>query len=70
MSTASKGRAFEHQIRDLFRRAGFSVLRGAGSKGKFLGGCVDLVASKVARRNKYRVELGIVTAQCKVRGKA
>jgi Holliday junction resolvase len=68
MSAAAKGRAFEHEVRNLFRKAGFSVVRGAGSKGEMLGQKVDLVATKLTRKNRYWVELTLVGAQCKVRG--
>lgn len=67
VSTASKGRAFEHQIRELFRSAGFDVIRGAGSKGEFCGEKIDLVASKVTPENEYSVYLYLMGAQCKVR---
>jgi len=50
MSSAAKGRRFEHEIRELFRQAGFSVVHGAGSKGEMLKqrrarGKTDLPAS-------------------------
>jgi Holliday junction resolvase len=67
VSAASKGRAFEHEVRDLFRKAGFSVIRGAGSKGEMLGERVDLVATKLTARNRYRIVLTPVGVQCKVR---
>lgn len=67
LSTASKGRAFEHQIRNLFREAGFSVIRGAASKGELLDEKVDLVASKQTRENEFTVFLTIVGVQCKVK---
>jgi hypothetical protein len=67
MSAASKGRAFEHQIRDLFREAGFSVIRGAGSKGYMLDEKVDLVATKLTPQNKFSVYLTVVDVQCKVK---
>ena len=51
--TATKGRRFEHEIRELFRRAGFSVVRGAGSKGQMLEEKVDLVATKSTRQNSF-----------------
>ena len=53
MSTSSKGRAFEHEVRNLFRSAGFSVIRGAGSKGELFGEKVDLVATKRTRDTAY-----------------
>jgi Holliday junction resolvase len=67
MSNATKGRRFEHEIRELFRKAGFSVVRGAGSKGEMLEEKVDLVATKSTRRNRFTCFLTIVGAQCKVR---
>lgn len=39
MSTASRGRSYEHRVRDLLTGAGYYVIRAAGSKG-----VVDLVA--------------------------
>lgn len=68
MSTATKGRAFEHEIRHLLEAAGFSVIRGAGSKGEFLGEKVDLVATKQTQQNEFRVFLTIIGVQCKVKG--
>lgn len=67
MSNASKGRAFEHEIRNLLRDAGFSVIRGAGSKGELLDEKVDLVATKLTRENEYVVYLGVIGVQCKVK---
>lgn len=66
MSTASKGRAFEHEVRHLLEAAGFSVIRGAGSKGELLGEKVDLVASKMTRENEYKVWITLLGLQCKV----
>lgn len=67
MSKASKGRAFEHEIRHLFESAGFSVIRGAGSKGEMLNEKVDLVCTKTTPRNGYKVFLLVVGVQCKVK---
>jgi Holliday junction resolvase len=67
MSTASKGRRFEHEIREMFRQAGFSVIRGAGSKGELLEEKVDLVVTKASRVSRFKVLLTIVGVQCKVR---
>ena len=67
MNTAAKGRRFEHSIRDLFEREGFSVVRGAASKGEFLNEKIDLVASKITPQNEFKVMLTVVSAQCKVR---
>jgi Holliday junction resolvase len=69
MSRASKGRAFEHEVRDLFESVGFSVIRGAGSKGECLQEKSDLVCTRETRDNKQKVWLVIVAVQCKVRGK-
>lgn len=69
MSTATKGRALEHEIRSLLEAAGWAVTRGAGSKGFFDApeGRVkaDLIASRRGRSNKY--ELQIICIQAKVR---
>jgi len=69
VSRASKGRAFEYEIRQLFERAGFSVVRGAASKGWFLREKVDLVASRETLNGKDRVDLIVVGIQCKARSK-
>jgi Holliday junction resolvase len=69
MSTATRGRALEHEIRELLRRAGYSVTRGAGSKGELdLDGCpmkVDLIATKTG--GQLERQLFIVGVQCKLR---
>lgn len=65
MSTASKGASFEREIRHLFESAGYSVIRGAGSKGLMLAEKVDLVATKVTDQNEYRAMLTIIGIQCK-----
>jgi Holliday junction resolvase len=53
VSPASRGRALEHEVRELFRSAGWSVIRGAGSKGELdVDGepmKVDLVCTKTTR---------------------
>ena len=69
MSSASKGRAFEHEIQHLFESVGFSVVRGAGSKGEMLQEKVDLVCTKETRGNKQKVFLTIVGVQCKIKSK-
>lgn len=67
MSNASRGRAFEHEVRTLLESQGYSVMRGAGSKGHFDSpeGKVkaDLIASK-ADRVKRTIQ--IILVQCKV----
>jgi Holliday junction resolvase len=67
VSTATKGRSFEHEIRELFRAAGYSVIRGAGSKGELFENKVDLVASRITRENEFRTYLTIVGIQCKAK---
>lgn len=69
MSTASRGRALEHEIREIMRQAGYSVIRGAGSKGEIdLGDGpekMDLVCTRVTTgldRTLY-----IVAIQCKLK---
>ena len=70
MSNASRGRALEHDVRHIFEREGYSVIRGAASKGFFdsISGVVkpDLVASKVDRTTKT---INIILIQAKLRGK-
>jgi Holliday junction resolvase len=69
VSSASRGRALEHEIRELLRGAGYSVIRGAGSKGELdLDGGpvkVDLVATKIT--GQLEREIFIVGLQCKLR---
>lgn len=69
MSNATKGRAFEHEIQQLLEGAGFSVVRGAASKGEFFGNKVDLVASREGRGNDYRAYIILIGVQCKVRSR-
>lgn len=67
MSTASRGRAFEHEVRALLESAGYSVMRGAGSKGHFDSpeGKVkaDLIATKTDRLKRT---IQIICLQCKL----
>lgn len=67
MSTASRGRSLEHEIRHMFEAAGYSVMRGAGSKGHFDSpeGKVkaDLIATKTDRLTRT---IQIIALQCKV----
>jgi Holliday junction resolvase len=68
VSRASKGRAYEHEVRALLESDGYSVTRGAGSKGEFdsPNGIVkaDLIATKMNRVTKT---LQIILVQAKVR---
>lgn len=70
MSNASKGRAFEHEVRKMLEASGYSVVRGAGSKGAFdcADGIVkpDLIASRRGTANRNEIQM--ILAQCKVRG--
>lgn len=67
MNTAAKGRRFEHEIRNLMRDAGFSVVRGAGSKGEMLDEKVDLICTKLTRDTEYECTLYVIGVQCKAR---
>jgi Holliday junction resolvase len=44
--TYRRGADYEREVRKLFEAAGYSVLRGAGSKGEVFGMKADLVATK------------------------
>lgn len=67
MSTATRGRAFEHEVRHILEENGYSVTRGAASKGRFdsPSGQVkaDLIASKYDRVKRT---IQIILVQCKV----
>jgi Holliday junction resolvase len=67
VSDRGKGRAFEHEIRHILKTHGFSLVRGAGSKGEFFGDKVDLIATKQTRQNEFTAYLTIIGVQCKVR---
>jgi Holliday junction resolvase len=67
LSTATKGRAFEHEVRHIMEPAGFSVMRGAGSKGELLDERVDLIATKLTAQNEFKAWLTVLGVQCKVR---
>ena len=67
MSSATRGRAFEHEVRHMLETNGYAVIRGAGSKGRFdsPNGEVkaDLIASKMDR---VRRTIQIILVQCKI----
>jgi len=63
MSQYNRGRALEYDVRAMFERAGWSVIRGAGSKGEVDGMKADLVASKRGTKNVDTVYM--VVFQCK-----
>jgi Holliday junction resolvase len=65
MSNYSRGRSLEYEIRELLVSAGYSVVRGAGSKGEALGLPADLVATKYTDQTKREVWMAIM--QMKVR---
>lgn len=65
MNTAKKGANLERYIRQLLEADGWSVIRGAGSKGEALQWKADLVASKYTDETKREVWLAIM--QMKVR---
>jgi Holliday junction resolvase len=69
MNTARKGAKFENDVRKMCEAYGFSVTRGAGSKGFFDSPegevKVDLIASKFLQ-NTYEIQ--IILVQCKVKG--
>lgn len=65
VNRAAKGRKLEHYIRQILEDAGFSVVRGAGSKGEFFDEKVDLVATKVSTQGT-EYKLLIYGFQCKV----
>ena len=75
MSTASRGRALEHEAKKMLEADGWSVMRGAGSKGHFdsVDGKVkpDLIATKKKRSNKYILQIMLIQAKVQgTRGKA
>ena len=59
----ARGRAFEYELKKLFEDAGYSVMRGSGSKGEVFGEKTDLVATKVSRGTKKTAHMIII--QCK-----
>ena len=67
MSSASRGRALEHEVRAMLEASGYAVIRGAGSKGRFdsPNGEVkaDLIASKMDRVKRT---IQIILVQCKL----
>lgn len=63
MAQYHRGRQLEWDVRKLFEEAGWSVIRGAGSKGEVDGFKTDLVASR--RGKKYGDTIYIVLMQAK-----
>lgn len=65
MNTARKGASLERYIRKLFEADGWSVIRGAGSKGEVLDWKSDLVATKYTDQTKREVWLAIMQMKVK-----
>ena len=63
---ANKGITLEREVINLFRDAGWDVIRGAGSKGEVLGIKTDLVATKKTPYNNKTALMVLV--QCKMKG--
>lgn len=65
MSRYSRGRNLEYEVRQIFEAAGWSVMRGAGSKGEVFGMKADLVATKENPGNEKTAAMVVI--QCKVK---
>lgn len=61
---ANKGISFERQLKKLFEENGFSVMRGAASKGTVFNEKADLIATLETPSNTKKAYMLIV--QCKV----
>ncbi len=71
---SNKGIEFERQLKKDLESLGYSVMRGAASKGELFGMKVDLIVSKDTPQNKKTayftiVRDGIAGAQLKVKKK-
>ena len=64
---ANKGTTFERELKQLLEANGYSVMRGAGSKGSVFGEKADLIATKKTSYNTKTAHMIII--QCKVKGK-
>jgi len=67
MNTAKKGADLERYIRQLFEADGWSVVRGASSKGEVLDWKADLVATKYTAQTKREVWMAIMQMKVKKR---
>lgn len=67
MNTAQKGANLERYIRQLLEADGWSVVRGASSKGEVLDWKADLVATKYTDQTKREVWLAIMQMKVKKR---
>ena len=65
MNTSAKGTALEHDIKHLLEANGWSVMRGAASKGEMFEEKVDLIATKITTQGNEK-KLLIYGFQCKV----
>lgn len=66
-SNYERGRNLEYEIRKLFEDAGWSVIRGAGSKGEVFGIKADLVATKETNHSTHTAVMVVI--QCKLQTK-
>jgi Holliday junction resolvase len=65
LNKAAKGRRFEYDIQHLLESVGYSVMRGASSKGDFFGEKVDLIATRFSAQTEYTVY--VYGLQCKAK---
>lgn len=65
MNCSRKGSTFERELKALLEANGFSVVKGAASKGKVFNEDADLVATITTPTNTKTAYLIII--QCKVR---
>lgn len=67
MNTAQKGATLERHIRQLLEADGWSVIRGAGSKGEVLKWKTDLLATKYTDQTERELWIAIIQAKVKKR---
>lgn len=65
--THGKGIAFERELKQILEENGFSVMRGAASKGEVFGMKADLIATKETQQNEKTAYMVVI--QCKVKKK-
>ena len=65
MSSYSRGIAVEREIKKLLEDNGWSVMRGAGSKGEVFSEKADLIATRVGRSNIDDVHILVIQAKRK-----
>lgn len=66
-STAQLGASLEREIKNLFEDNGWSVMRGAGSKGNVFNEKADLIATRSG--TKYKDDVHMIIIQCKKKKK-